>query len=143
LKDEHAVLQKMGAQITEPESGCCGMAGSFGYEKGKYDVSIKVGERVLLPAVRKASQETIIMTDGFSCRSQIEQETARHALHLADVIHIALRSGAQPVALPEKQMVMQRRSKERRSRAIAAFGLLGVAIGAGLLVRHFATADSK
>ncbi len=142
LKDEHAVLKKMGAQINEPESGCCGMAGSFGYEKDKYDVSIKVGERVLLPAVRKASPETIIMTSGFSCRSQIEQETDRHALHLADVIHMAMKPAAQPIAFPEKKIVAQRKSKERRSRAIAAFGLLGAAVGAGLLIRHFAAADS-
>ena len=57
------------------DSGCCGMAGYFGYEKGDhYDVSIKAGERVLLPAVRDAGKQTIVIADGFSCREQIEQE---------------------------------------------------------------------
>ena len=69
------------------DSGCCGMAGYFGYEKGDhYDVSIKAGERVLLPAVRNAAETTIIIADGFSCREQIEQETDRKGLHLAQVL---------------------------------------------------------
>ena len=70
------------------------MAGYFGYEKGDhYDVSIKAGERVLLPAVRKAARKTIIIADGFSCREQIEQETDRKGLHLAQVLQMALREG--------------------------------------------------
>ena len=61
------------------------MAGSFGYERGKYDVSVRCGERVLLPAVRSASKDTLIIADGFSCRGQIEQLTDRRALHLGNV----------------------------------------------------------
>jgi len=71
------------------------MAGSFGYEAGeKYDVSIKAGERALLPMVREAARETIVLADGFSCRGQIEQATSRRGLHLAQVIQMALRGGA-------------------------------------------------
>jgi Fe-S oxidoreductase len=76
------------------DSGCCGMAGAFGFEKGDhYDVSIKCGERVLLPEVRKADAETLIVTNGFSCREQISQTTDRKALHIAQVLKMALEGG--------------------------------------------------
>ena len=68
-------------------------AGSFGFEDGHYDVSMKVGELVLLPAVRQAPLDTLIIADGFSCRTQIEQATGRRALHLADVLEMAAREG--------------------------------------------------
>jgi hypothetical protein len=67
------------------------MAGSFGFDAHKYDVSIAAGERVLLPAVRAASTDTLIVSDGFSCREQIAQTTGRHALHLADLLKLGLR----------------------------------------------------
>lgn len=75
---------EMNAEILD--SGCCGMAGYFGHEKGdKYDVSVKAGERMLLPAVREADKRTIVIADGFSCREQIEQLTNREGLHTAQV----------------------------------------------------------
>jgi Fe-S oxidoreductase len=74
------------------DSGCCGMAGSFGFEERHYDVSMKCGERVLLPAVREADKSTLIIADGFSCREQIAQATDRQALHLAQVIRMAMRT---------------------------------------------------
>jgi Fe-S oxidoreductase len=67
------------------DSGCCGMAGAFGFEKEHYDVSMKAGERVLLPRVRNADPATLIITDGFSYREQIAQGAGRHARHLAGV----------------------------------------------------------
>src|SRR5206468_1259735 len=72
------------------DSGCCGMAGAFGFEKDHYDVSMNIGERVLLPTVRSASKDTLIVADGFSCREQIAQSTDRRALHLAQVLQMAL-----------------------------------------------------
>jgi hypothetical protein len=66
------------------------MAGPFGFEKEKFDVAQAVGERVLLPAVRRAARDTLIVADGFSCREQIHQSTGRTAMHLADVLHAAL-----------------------------------------------------
>jgi hypothetical protein len=62
------------------------MAGSFGFEKQKYEVSIACAERVLLPAVRAAAPDTLLIADGFSCREQIAQCTGRTALHLAEVL---------------------------------------------------------
>jgi Fe-S oxidoreductase len=92
---EEAVLRKLGLDYKVLDSGCCGMAGSFGFEKEHYEVSIACGERVLLPAVREADHEALIIADGFSCREQIAQTTDRSALHLAEVIRLALRQDAQ------------------------------------------------
>ncbi|HET9467545.1 MAG TPA: FAD-binding and (Fe-S)-binding domain-containing protein [Vicinamibacterales bacterium] len=94
MTDEEALLKKMGARITSPDAGCCGMAGPFGFDAGKYDVSMAIGERVLLPAVRNASSDTLIVSDGFSCREQIYQGTGRKALHLAEVLRLALNGGS-------------------------------------------------
>jgi Fe-S oxidoreductase len=98
MTDEETVLARLGLDVTVLDAGCCGMAGSFGFEKDHYDVSIKCGERVLLPAVRAAARDTLIIADGFSCREQIAQTTDRHALHLAQVIQMALREGRAPIA---------------------------------------------
>ena len=71
-------------------SGCCGMAGSFGYEKEHFDVSMKIGELVLLPAVRSAPADTIIAAPGTSCRHQIKDGTGRSSQHPAEILHDAL-----------------------------------------------------
>jgi FAD/FMN-containing dehydrogenase/Fe-S oxidoreductase len=85
------VLDSAGLKFDVLDSGCCGMAGAFGYEKGEhYDVSIACGERVLLPAVRRADGDTLLVADGFSCREQIVQTTGRHAVHLAELLKLAL-----------------------------------------------------
>ena len=91
MTDEESVLQKMGIDWSAPAPGCCGMAGSFGFEQEKYDVSVAIGELELLPAVRQAPPDSLIIADGFSCREQIAQVTDRHALHLAEVIATALK----------------------------------------------------
>jgi Fe-S oxidoreductase len=90
FKDEQAVLNALGLDYRVLDSGCCGMAGAFGFEAAHYDVSLQVGERVLLPAVRSASADTLLVADGFSCREQISQTTGRQALHLAEVLARAL-----------------------------------------------------
>jgi Fe-S oxidoreductase len=107
LDREIDALGAMGIDARVPPSGCCGMAGAFGFERDHYDISMKAGERVLLPAVRAAAKETLIIADGFSCRTQIEQTTGRRALHLADVIELAHCEGpGGPVGeLPERHYV--------------------------------------
>jgi len=88
---EKTILDRMGMHYVIPDSGCCGMAGAFGFEKGEhYRVSIACGERVLLPAVRNSSPETLIVANGFSCREQIDQTTNRRAIHMADLLKMAL-----------------------------------------------------
>ena len=84
------VLKTMSVDYKTLDSGCCGMAGAFGFERDKYQVSVAIGERVLLPAVRSADANTIIVGDGFSCREQIAQCTDRRGLHLAEVVQLAL-----------------------------------------------------
>ena len=74
----------------EIPSGCCGMAGSFGFEKEHYDLSMKVGELVLFPAVRKAPEDSLIVAPGTSCRHQISDGTGREALHPVEVLYNAL-----------------------------------------------------
>jgi FAD/FMN-containing dehydrogenase/Fe-S oxidoreductase len=86
MKAERKLLEQTGAHVTIPDSGCCGMAGPFGFERDKYTVSQTLGERVLLPAVRAADRDTVIVTDGFSCREQIAQGTSRKAVHVAEVL---------------------------------------------------------
>jgi Fe-S oxidoreductase len=88
------LLDATGADYTVLDSGCCGMAGAFGYGKGEpYDVSIACGERVLLPAVRGAAPDTLIVADGFSCREQITQATGRRAIHSAELLKLAIDGG--------------------------------------------------
>jgi Fe-S oxidoreductase len=84
------VLRGLGLTIEEPNDSCCGMAGGFGFEHR--DVSAAIGERAILPAVRAAAPGTWIVADGFSCREQIRQGTGRQALHLAELLHRALRA---------------------------------------------------
>ncbi|MFI5229528.1 MAG: FAD-binding and (Fe-S)-binding domain-containing protein [Gemmatimonadales bacterium] len=88
---QRKVLDASGVKYDVLDSGCCGMAGAFGYEKGAhYDVSVACGERVLLPAVRAAAADTLLVTDGFSCREQIVQTTGRRAMHLAELLKLAI-----------------------------------------------------
>ncbi|HYN22592.1 MAG TPA: heterodisulfide reductase-related iron-sulfur binding cluster, partial [Thermoanaerobaculia bacterium] len=88
------VLEAMGIDLEVLDAGCCGMAGSFGFERGEhYEVSIRCGERALLPAVRQAPGEALILADGFSCREQIAQGTGRQAVHLAQVLRMAVHDG--------------------------------------------------
>jgi FAD/FMN-containing dehydrogenase/Fe-S oxidoreductase len=94
MTDEESVLRKMGIDFQTPAPGCCGMAGSFGFEQDKYQTSLAIGELELLPAVRKASSDCLIIANGFSCREQIRQTTNRHALHLAEAIQMAARSAS-------------------------------------------------
>ena len=80
-----------GAAVKEIDSGCCGMAGSFGYEKEHYDISLAIGEQRLFPAVRGAAAGTTLVADGISCRQQIAHGTGREARHLVSVVAEALR----------------------------------------------------
>jgi Fe-S oxidoreductase len=90
---ELSLLRATGASVTLLDSGCCGMAGPFGFEREKYEVSQQLGERVLLPAVRIAGKGTVIVTDGFSCREQIAQGSTRRAVHMAEVLAAGLQAG--------------------------------------------------
>jgi Fe-S oxidoreductase len=124
VQAEQELLGKLGLDYEILDSGCCGMAGSFGFEEGdRYEVSMQCGERVLLPAVRHAPPGTLLIADGFSCREQIAQATDRHALHVAQVMHLALqeRGQGQVMTYPEAGYVEQTRREHRQAQLRTAF----------------------
>jgi FAD/FMN-containing dehydrogenase/Fe-S oxidoreductase len=134
MTDEESVLRKMGIDWSAPAPGCCGMAGSFGFDEEKYDVSIAIGELELLPAVRQAPADSLIIADGFSCREQIAQCTDRHSLHLAEVIATALKEPLTPDgSYPETPHVRKRQAELDRLMKRSALALAGVAAGAAVL----------
>ncbi|HSV44272.1 MAG TPA: FAD-binding and (Fe-S)-binding domain-containing protein [Ramlibacter sp.] len=90
-KGDVALLEAMGARAVHLDSGCCGMAGSFGFNPDHIDISRAVGELALLPAVRAAGPDTVILTNGFSCREQIRQGAGREVRHIAEVLQMAHR----------------------------------------------------
>ena len=135
MGNEEAVLRKMGIDFQAPAPGCCGMAGPFGFEADKYEVSVAIGELELLPAIRKAEPDSLIIANGFSCREQINQCTERHALHLAEVLQMALHKGVGGVdgAYPERELVAQRSTAIQRSMMKAGVSLAAAVAGVGLL----------
>jgi FAD/FMN-containing dehydrogenase/Fe-S oxidoreductase len=142
---EEAVLKRMGIHFTAPAPGCCGMAGAFGFEKEKYEISKAIGELELLPAVRQAPTDWLIVADGFSCREQIAQETDRHALHLAEVLQMALHEATEtlegfpmfdpaPQHYPEDAWVRPHQAAIEKSMKRTGLAVAGIAAGAGLLL---------
>jgi hypothetical protein len=132
MGDDEKLLQEAGLDLEAPETGCCGLAGSFGYERQHYDVSMKVGEHALLPAVRQAAKDELVIADGFSCRCQIEHGSDRRAMHLAEVLQLALHEGgAAPHPYPEAGHVQDRPAPPSKAAAVAA--LAGGALAAGAL----------
>jgi Fe-S oxidoreductase len=133
------LLERMGVEVEVLDAGCCGMAGGWGYETGHYDVSIACGERKLLPKVREASDDTLLVTDGFSCRSQIEQasQTERRALHAAQVLALAREYGPAGPQGPRPERAVAPRP-QHGSRAKVAWTAAGIAaaLGAALATSH-------
>jgi FAD/FMN-containing dehydrogenase/Fe-S oxidoreductase len=89
MAGEMSVLKRVrGLAVEAPDSGCCGMAGAFGYDTARFEVSRSIGERVLLPAIRSSAPDTLIIADGFACRAQIRQFCAdRQPMHLAQALN--------------------------------------------------------
>jgi hypothetical protein len=136
-RPEKQLLEKMGVKVTELDAGCCGMAGGWGYESGQYEVSVACAEDVLLPKVREAATDTLVIADGFSCRSQIEEgRTGRRALHIAEVLALARRYGtggppgpSPELAAPEPPQPGPLRSAARAAPGIGVAGPLAAAGG--------------
>jgi Fe-S oxidoreductase len=91
---EKRLFEAMGAEADVLDDGCCGMAGSFGFEKDKYDLSMTVYEHQLGPHLRTLPSGRVILADGFSCKTQIEHATGRRPLHLAQLLNRARRGGS-------------------------------------------------
>jgi FAD/FMN-containing dehydrogenase/Fe-S oxidoreductase len=132
---DKGLLERLGVEVEVLDAGCCGMAGGWGYESGHYDVSIACGERALLPKVREAAEDTLLVADGFSCRSQIEQAsgTERKALHAAQVLALAREYGPAGPQGPRPERAVAPRPP-RGSRAKAALAATGIAAFLGAAV---------
>jgi hypothetical protein len=117
----------MNLDVTMLDDGCCGMAGSFGFVPSKYEISMQVGELGVLPKVRNAAKDSLVIADGFSCKTQIEQSTERHALHLAQVLRMAAVEGpdGSNADYPERRWLQLPRNDGYAREWITA----GVAIG--------------
>jgi FAD/FMN-containing dehydrogenase/Fe-S oxidoreductase len=135
MDDEARVLDRLGLDYEVLDSGCCGMAGSFGFEREHYDVSIAVGEYELLPQIRRAPADALIIADGFSCREQIAQTTERRALHLAEVIAAALSDGERALAgdYPERHLAKPPRSAHANVHSALVIGT-GALLASGILI---------
>jgi len=124
---DEKLLAAMGVDTEVLDSGCCGLAGNFGFEKGHYEVSEACGERALFPALRAAAEDDVILADGFSCRTQIEQGATggRQAVHLAELLAAALHGDDGGLPCPERACAV----RPHTPRA-ASYAVLGVATGA-------------
>ena len=129
MRHDRELLDRLGLDYEVLDTGCCGMAGSFGYHAGEhYDVSVAVAEHSLLPKLEETPASTLVIADGFSCRGQIEQLGGRDALHVAQVVQRALRESGRTG--PEKEWAPRRRRWVRRAAVagVAAAGMLGVVL---------------
>jgi hypothetical protein len=125
------------------DEGCCGLAGNFGFERGHHEISMAVAEQGVLPAVREAAPDSLLLADGFSCRTQIEQgDTGRRALHLAEVLTLGLEGnlpGRQPERLAERPSRPSRAARWATTAGAAALtATVATAAGRGALrsLRH-------
>jgi FAD/FMN-containing dehydrogenase/Fe-S oxidoreductase len=138
---EEKLLEELGLDFEVLDSGCCGLAGSWGFEKEHYDLSMQIGERRLLPAARNAERDTLIISDGFSCKTQIEHATDRRALHIAQVIKMAMDHGSSDSTgdYPERgypDVVLNGHKPEIKAAAAAGVVVAGGALAWGLTKRR-------
>ncbi|HXU73635.1 MAG TPA: FAD-binding and (Fe-S)-binding domain-containing protein [Polyangia bacterium] len=133
---EQKLLQSIAGDVETLDAGCCGMAGAFGYERAHYDVSQKCGERVLLPKVREADKRAVIVTDGFSCREQVQQATDRTPMHFAELCKMALdeHGNASIDAYPERRYVTPTQPASGKLLYAVALLLVLVAVVIGVIV---------
>ncbi len=137
MDPELELLKRMGLEVELLDSGCCGMAGSFGFEEEHYEVSQKCGERVLFPKLEQTPASTLLVADGFSCKHQIREATDRRALHVAEIVHMAMVEGRGAIRgpYPEREYLTAaaRAFDERRSRvrSVLVAGAAGLAFAGG------------
>jgi hypothetical protein len=113
-------MRRAGIDADVLDEGCCGLAGNFGFERGHHEISMEIGELGVLPAVRQTPPSALVLADGFSCRTQIEQGgTGRGALHLAEALALAL-DGPAPADRPEKAAARPVAPSAVRARLVSA-----------------------
>jgi FAD/FMN-containing dehydrogenase/Fe-S oxidoreductase len=134
IGSEVELLKKMGIEVETLKAGCCGLAGSWGFEAGHHEVSMECGEQGLLPKVREVPDDTIVVADGFSCKTQIEEgNTGRRALHVAQVMKLAREHGVNgpPGPKPER-LYYEKRPQPGAARRVAK-GVVTAAAVAGAM----------
>jgi Fe-S oxidoreductase len=150
--DEQQLMKRMGLDFDMPDPGCCGMAGSFGFEAEHYDFALKVGEQRLLPAVRQVDEDTLIIADGFSCHEQIRQGADRKPLHIAQILQMALREAPYLMShdhgpsLTRPRLGTHRQTQQtrrRRTRAGTATALGVGALAGGLLAWNLSRSRNR
>jgi hypothetical protein len=123
----------MGLDVEPVRGGCCGLAGSWGFESGHHGLSMQCGDEALLPRVRDADSSTIVVADGFSCRTQIaDAQVGRRGLHLAQVMQLARRGVTLDGSAPPESHAMPPPQPSARRRA-ARFGMVAGAAGGAAL----------
>ena len=130
---DQELLKRMGLDFEVLDSGCCGMAGSFGFEHDHYDISAAIGERRLLPAAREAPKDALLIADGFSCKTQVGELTDRRPLHLAQALRMARDHGPLGPSgnYPERAYPdVQPAGVKNRALALVAAGVAGAAFAA-------------
>jgi Fe-S oxidoreductase len=130
MESEMKLLKaQMGLDAEESTGGCCGLAGSWGFESGKYDISMQCGEIGWLPAVRNAAPSTLIIADGFSCQTQLQESSiGREALHIAEVMNVASR-----LSSPRMHGAYPERLRRPKPQARRVLRIVRVTIAVGLL----------
>jgi FAD/FMN-containing dehydrogenase/Fe-S oxidoreductase len=137
MDSEMELLRRLGVDARRLDTGCCGMAGSFGFEAGeKYRVSMAIGELDVLPKVRQAEAAALVVADGFSCREQIRSATTRRALHVAEVARMALAENERAPGVGRRRPVAPARIAPRRAVAVVAFALGALALAAAFVTRR-------
>jgi FAD/FMN-containing dehydrogenase/Fe-S oxidoreductase len=127
-ESERQLLQAMGLELLPMSSGCCGHAGSFGYEAGHYDLSMQIAELNVLPAARRAPRDTLVIAEGFSCREQIRHGAGRWPMHPAEVMALAIQNRAALAADAPERHYLEPAAKP---------GIGAAALGVGLLAAAF------
>jgi FAD/FMN-containing dehydrogenase/Fe-S oxidoreductase len=132
---EQKLLEQMGLDLIKNPAGCCGVAGAFGYETNHYDIAMNIGEHDLLPLVRKQGRETLMISDGFSCRYQMKHGAGRWAMHPAEVILMARQmQGRVPKEVPEDRYLEPGARPGLRDAATLGAAAAGIALSIGLSV---------
>jgi FAD/FMN-containing dehydrogenase/Fe-S oxidoreductase len=133
MEPENKLLRQMGLDVHSVHGGCCGLAGSWGFEEGKYQISMDCGEQALLPAIRDADPDTLVVADGFSCKTQIaDSGVGRHALHTAQVIKMAREHKSRDDVMARPAPATARRATRVAAAALPAAAAIGAATAVAL-----------
>lgn len=126
IANEMKLLKEgMGLDAQEAKGGCCGLAGSWGFESGKYDISMQCGEIGFLPAVRKAAPSTVVIANGFSCKTQLDEaKIGRHALHAGEVMRVAQKLGSPRVRAEYPERLREKKPQPAARDRMARAGIM-------------------